>query len=114
LVLVLAFASVFASYGHAACPHTTSSTQASAASVSGTPAAAEHGDGAGHQHDQNDFGNAHASCTDTLCHGGYAVLTKTASLPVRAGAVVETPIAALRIELRTSFLERPPRTSHLA
>lgn len=115
VALVLVLTSALGSYAHAACPHSLAGALAHA-DHHASKAALDPGlvDAGGHQHHDSQSSLAHASCCDVVCHGGYAVLTKISPLPVHAGPVADTAIAAIRSEPRTSSLERPPRTSRLA
>ena len=115
VALAIVVSSAVASYGHAACPHTTTDPHVDVAQqvVPSKVLTAER-EAAKHQHGQNEPDKAHTLCLDGICHVGYAILSMSIALPALARAEAETVVAGIRGEPRISSLERPPRSSVLA
>jgi len=114
IALVLVLSSTMAAYGHAACPPAKTGAHEHRAHVIVVKAPVEHHEASQNHDEPNDSGKAHAFCMDGVCHGWHAVLAKSATLSAPAGVVADAAITIIRLDPRSSSLERPPRTPVLA
>jgi len=114
IALVLVLSSTMASYGHAACPPAKTGAHEHRAHVIVVKAPVEHHEASQNHDEPNDSGKGHAFCMDGVCHGWHAVLAKSATLSAPAGVVADAAITIIRLDPRSSSLERPPRTPVLA